>query len=182
MIRKLQCISETFAPPMRKPRQPASSMRRQALVPGGFLNVEPPVRSLIGWVALAVVGDLLHLADDLGGIAGRALEQRLGEDPVGGHGSGGMGSPCRRARARERGRRDRRRAPRPGRPWSRARARRRSCAARRRSSRGCRDRTRARQCRPRPPRAPPSRRGRPRRHAGGGPARYGSRRNRGRGG
>ena len=35
-------------------------------------------------VALAVVGDLLHLADDLGGIAGRALEQRLGEDPVGG--------------------------------------------------------------------------------------------------
>ena len=50
LIRKLQCISETFAPPMRNPRQPASSMRRQALVPGGFLNVEPPVRSLIGWL------------------------------------------------------------------------------------------------------------------------------------
>src|SRR6202790_2830373 len=49
LIRKLQCISETCAPPTRKPRQPAASISFQALFPGGFLKVEPPVLSRIGW-------------------------------------------------------------------------------------------------------------------------------------
>src|SRR5690606_30209581 len=42
-IRKLACFSLTCAPPIRRPRQPAASTSRQALSPGGFLNVEPPV-------------------------------------------------------------------------------------------------------------------------------------------
>ena len=36
---------------MRRPRHPAASISFQALWPGGFLKVEPPVRSLIGWLA-----------------------------------------------------------------------------------------------------------------------------------
>src|SRR4030081_1772566 len=48
LIRKLQCISDTCAPPPRKPRQPAASISFQALLPGGFLKVEPPVFSRIG--------------------------------------------------------------------------------------------------------------------------------------
>ena len=50
LMRKLQCMSETCAPPTRKPRQPAASISFQELWPGGFLKVEPPVRSLIGWL------------------------------------------------------------------------------------------------------------------------------------
>src|ERR1700723_4664856 len=42
LIRKLQCISDTCAPPTRKPRQPAASISFQALLPGGFLKVETP--------------------------------------------------------------------------------------------------------------------------------------------
>src|SRR5262249_47345899 len=41
LIKKLQCISETLASPMRKPRQPAWSISFQALACGGFLKVEP---------------------------------------------------------------------------------------------------------------------------------------------
>src|SRR4051794_15536077 len=48
LMRKLQCISDTCAPPTRKPRQPAASISFQALCPGGFLKVEPPVFSRIG--------------------------------------------------------------------------------------------------------------------------------------
>src|SRR5215510_4864160 len=48
LIRKLQCISETWALPIRKPRQPAASINCQALCPGGFLKVDPPVRLLTG--------------------------------------------------------------------------------------------------------------------------------------
>src|SRR5439155_21614055 len=48
LIRKLQCISDTWAPPTRRPRQPAASISFQALLPGGFLKVEPPVFSRIG--------------------------------------------------------------------------------------------------------------------------------------
>src|SRR5712672_502635 len=51
LIRKLQCISETWASPATSPRQPAASINCQALWPGGFLKVEPPVRLLIGCVA-----------------------------------------------------------------------------------------------------------------------------------
>src|ERR1700688_4635198 len=50
LIRKLQCISDTWAPPTRRPRQPAASISFHALWPGGFLKVEPPVRLLIGCV------------------------------------------------------------------------------------------------------------------------------------
>src|ERR1700716_1518863 len=49
LIRKLQCISDTCAPPTRRPRQPPASISFQALFPGGFLKVEPPVFSRIGW-------------------------------------------------------------------------------------------------------------------------------------
>src|ERR1700691_3756047 len=49
LIRKLQCISDTWAPPTRKPRQPAASISFQALWSGGFLEGEPPVFSRIGW-------------------------------------------------------------------------------------------------------------------------------------
>src|SRR3954470_16100598 len=48
LMRKLQCISETCAPPTRRPRQPAASISFQALLPGGFLKVDPPVFSRIG--------------------------------------------------------------------------------------------------------------------------------------
>lgn len=51
LMRKLQCFSDTRAGPRAKPRRPASSISRQALPPGGFLKVEPPVRLLIGWVS-----------------------------------------------------------------------------------------------------------------------------------
>src|SRR3546814_16994080 len=44
LIRKLQCFSETCAAPVVRPRQPASSIKRQSLSPSGFLKVEPPVR------------------------------------------------------------------------------------------------------------------------------------------
>src|SRR3981189_791683 len=55
LMRKLQCISDTGAPPTRKPRQPAASISFHALCPGGFLKVEPPVFSRIGWGGLRVV-------------------------------------------------------------------------------------------------------------------------------
>src|SRR4051812_19887837 len=60
LIRKLQCISETCAPPTRRPRQPAASISFQALRPGGFLKVEPPVFSRIGcavsrWICTSVI-------------------------------------------------------------------------------------------------------------------------------
>src|SRR5215212_1566004 len=48
LIRKLQCISDTCASPMTRPLQPATSMSFHALLPGGFLKVEPPVFSLMG--------------------------------------------------------------------------------------------------------------------------------------
>ena len=40
-----------LAPPTVRPRQPAASISFQALVPGGFLKVEPPVRLRSGWLA-----------------------------------------------------------------------------------------------------------------------------------
>src|SRR5947199_9835006 len=48
LIKKLQCISDTCAPPTLRPRQPAASISFQALLPGGFLKVDPPVFSRIG--------------------------------------------------------------------------------------------------------------------------------------
>src|SRR5690242_21504924 len=50
LIRKLVCFSLTCAPPIIKPRQPAWSISCQALWPGGFLKVEPPVLARIGWL------------------------------------------------------------------------------------------------------------------------------------
>ena len=50
LIMKLQCIGDICAPPIIMPRQPASSMSFQAEWPSGFLKVEPPVFSRIGWV------------------------------------------------------------------------------------------------------------------------------------
>ena len=45
------CFSETCAPPIRSPRQPARSISSHALWPGGLTKVEPPVR-LRGWVSV----------------------------------------------------------------------------------------------------------------------------------
>ena len=42
-----------MAPPKGRPRQPSPSTTRQALRSGGFLKVEPPVFSRIGWAGLA---------------------------------------------------------------------------------------------------------------------------------
>src|SRR6185437_14432872 len=51
LMRKLQCFSLTCAAPLRRPRQPARSINSQALRPGGFLKVEPPVLARMGWLA-----------------------------------------------------------------------------------------------------------------------------------
>jgi len=48
LIRKLVCFSDTCAPPILRPRQPAPSISSHALWPGGLAKVEPPVR-LRGW-------------------------------------------------------------------------------------------------------------------------------------
>ena len=45
LMRKLQCISDTCAPPTRKPRQPAASTNFQALLPGGSTFKNPPGNS-----------------------------------------------------------------------------------------------------------------------------------------
>src|SRR5690606_39715979 len=50
LIRKLACSGENIAPPNGLPRQPASSTSFQDEWPGGFLKVEPPVFSRIGWL------------------------------------------------------------------------------------------------------------------------------------
>ncbi len=57
-------------------------MSCHALWPGGFLNVEPPVRLLIGWVASRELGDLVHFGGDDRGIAAFASKQRLREDVI----------------------------------------------------------------------------------------------------
>ena len=117
-------------------------------------------------VLLAIVGDLVHLLEDRGRIAGRALVERLREDPVGRHVAVAIGEAHVGQRQRvDLAVRDRRRAPRSARPWFRGHARRRSCAAHRRSSPECRDRTPGRRCRRPPPRARPSRRAPPCRRA-----------------
>src|ERR1044072_7398309 len=48
LMRKLQWISENCGPPTRKHRHAAPSINVQALSPGGFLKVDPPVFSRIG--------------------------------------------------------------------------------------------------------------------------------------
>ena len=54
LTRKLQCFSETLAPPRPSPRHPARSISSQALTPGGFLKVLPPVGVRTGWVVRRV--------------------------------------------------------------------------------------------------------------------------------
>src|SRR5665213_2410678 len=46
--RKLQCFSDTWALPRRRPRQPAASSSAQALWPGGLAKVDPPLRARTG--------------------------------------------------------------------------------------------------------------------------------------
>src|ERR1700733_9813888 len=48
LIRKLQCFSETTAPPLVRPRQPAASISSHAFIPSGLRNVDPPVRARTG--------------------------------------------------------------------------------------------------------------------------------------
>ena len=65
--RKLQCFSETWASPRVRPRQPAESISFQALVPGGFLKVEPPVRLRKGWLssrAAAIGAEMDRIAEE----------------------------------------------------------------------------------------------------------------------
>jgi len=61
---------------MTRPRQLAASISSQALRPGGFLKVEPPVRALTGLALAARAGDLVHLGDERRRIAGDAGECR----------------------------------------------------------------------------------------------------------
>ena len=49
LIRKLQCFSETCAPPRVRPRHPAASISSHAFMSVGLRNVEPPVRARTGW-------------------------------------------------------------------------------------------------------------------------------------
>ncbi len=44
-------VDRDLAPPRASPRQPAASISSQALAPGGFLKVLPPVRVRIGWLS-----------------------------------------------------------------------------------------------------------------------------------
>ena len=74
LIRKLQCISDTCAPPTRKPRQPAASISFQALWPGGFLKVEPPVFSRIGCAVSRWVCTSFIRARIASGVGDRARE------------------------------------------------------------------------------------------------------------
>ena len=65
LIRKLQCFSETCAPPRVRPRQPAASISSHAFMrPGGLRNVEPPVRARTGCVASRARADLGHARGD----------------------------------------------------------------------------------------------------------------------
>ncbi len=48
LIRKLQCFSDTCAPPRVRPRQPAASISSHAFMSGGLRKVEPPVRARTG--------------------------------------------------------------------------------------------------------------------------------------
>jgi len=43
LMRKLQCFSETLAPPTASSAQPAFLISSQAFSPSGFLKVEPAV-------------------------------------------------------------------------------------------------------------------------------------------
>ena len=130
LIRKLQCIVATCASPLTSPRQPAASISCQALSPGGFLNVEPPVFSRIGceasraWVIRSISARIAA------GSPGRPKTPR-GEDDVLRRQALAIGKTHVRVantRASFAGAR-RRRALRSARPWSRRHARRRSCAS-----------------------------------------------------
>ena len=77
LSRKLQCFSETWASPMRKPRQPAASISAQALWPGGFLKVEPPVRLRSGCDSSRARAMRVHLGADRCGSPGLAAEDGL---------------------------------------------------------------------------------------------------------
>ena len=70
LIRKLQCISETLAPPTRRPRQPAASISFQALCARRVLEGGAAGALLDRLVGLAILGHLLHLLVDLGRLAG----------------------------------------------------------------------------------------------------------------
>ncbi len=85
LMRKLQCFSETCASPRARPRQPASSMSCQALCPGGFLKVEPPVLDRTGCVASRCGDKLVHARAHGFGHIGCAFEHGLDENQIVGH-------------------------------------------------------------------------------------------------
>ena len=149
LIRKLACFSLTCAPPSVSPRQPAASTSCQALSPGGFLKVEPPVLLRSGWIASRACGDAVHLGADRPRARRRARgsARRRRSRPR----AGSNGGRCSRGRAAgsvinvavgQRRRRNRRGCRPP-----RGHRRRRSSARSRRPCRGCRAGTRARRCR-----------------------------------
>ena len=72
---KLACFSETRAVPTRKPLRPASSMRRPAESPSGFVNTEPAFCPP-GWFAAAPAHDGRDLFLRLCGVAGTQREAR----------------------------------------------------------------------------------------------------------
>ena len=82
LMRKLQCFSDTMAPPLRRPRQPASSISFQALCPVGLTKVLPPVRARIGWLSSRLVWMSWMRAWIAFGSSGAAFEGAADEDPV----------------------------------------------------------------------------------------------------
>ena len=96
-MRKLQCISETCASPIRRPRQPAASISCQALrwfgVPGGsgFLKVEPPVRLFTGCAVSRCCCTASIVRADRLAVLERALVSRLDEDEIVGRGGVAVG-------------------------------------------------------------------------------------------
>ena len=77
LIRKLQCSSDTCAPPTLEPAAAGGVDQLPGLVAGRVLEGRAAGAALDRLRRLARFGDLVHLGGDGGRIAGRALEQRL---------------------------------------------------------------------------------------------------------
>ena len=172
LIRKLQCISETMAPPIRRPRQPAASMSCQALLAGriGEGRAAGLLADRLG--RLAMLLDRVHLRlDRRRGRPARPAKTRVGEDEIVGRRGVAVGEAHLGVGEDDGGARcGRPHAPRPAARASRRRWRRRSCGAPRRRCRECRERRRSRRGPARARRRRAACRAAPRRRGCGSPA------------
>ena len=85
LMRKLQCFSDTIAPPRTSPRQPAASISSHAFIPGGLAKVEPPVRARTGWVASRLARIAAMRAAMVAASPGRARNRARTTTPPGGN-------------------------------------------------------------------------------------------------